>query len=299
MSTLNDCCSPCASSVAPVNIVGSQGPAGVDGLDGANGVNAFTTVVNPFNVPAGVGLNVAITVVNSSWMVVGQCVVIGQPPGGALANPGPATFRVFSVGVGSFVGTWLDAPGDVAAGTAISALCGVSPAGSTTSLSIAQLIDNSGGTIGGIITPTVGITTLTWHYDLVNLTTSDDLTDYFLGYAFKILSIDWVTTTPSTGVNHATQIAIDINATPTTGGIISLTSANTATKGSLVLGSAITANNIGTATGANSIITLRSVEANHFVDGDGTIIVRIQNLDTRDALASIVSKLNTCIATLS
>lgn len=300
MSTLNDCCSPCASSVAPVNIVGPQGNDGTPGIDGVDGLNAFTTVASPFFVPATTGIPVTIQVVNSDWIAVGQYIVIGNGPAPVLPFPGPATFVVTAVGVAAFTATWVNAPGDVAGGTQISAGNRVSPSGFETRLvGVAALTDNTGGTAGNIIAAGVGISTVTWHFDLVNFTTGDDVTDYTVGYAFKILSVDWVTTTPATGAAHATAVSMDIAATPVTGGVVSLTSANTATKGVIVPGTAITANNIGTATGANSIITIRAVESNHFVDGDGSLIVRIQNLDTRDAFTSLIAKLNPVIAALS
>ncbi len=93
-----DCCVPCDSQVAPVNIVGSQGPTGAAGTNGTNGVSSFTTttaLIGP--TPADTTTAYTISVVNSTWVVVGQDLIIGQGPGVALANPGPLAVVVTAI----------------------------------------------------------------------------------------------------------------------------------------------------------------------------------------------------------
>lgn len=73
MNTLpipNSCCTPC-DEVTTVAVPGAAGNDGNDGADGADGVHAYTTTTAAFTMPAESG-TVAVSVVNSAWMVVGQ-----------------------------------------------------------------------------------------------------------------------------------------------------------------------------------------------------------------------------------
>lgn len=88
-------------------------------VPGVNGANAFTFVSNNFIVPA-IGANAPIPVLDTSWMVPGQNVIIA----------GPANFEVVSVdSPNQFTGTFLGLDDDVSAGTTISLGAEVSPAG--------------------------------------------------------------------------------------------------------------------------------------------------------------------------
>jgi len=94
MSTLNDCCSPCAVT-PPTQIVGAQGPAGAAGAAGADGTDAFAIVQAPgFTVPT-VGNDVLAPVSNTAWMAVGEVVIAGTGFGGPVT--GPANFLVISI----------------------------------------------------------------------------------------------------------------------------------------------------------------------------------------------------------
>lgn len=99
MSSINDCCSPCSpAQLPPTQIPGPQGPAGADGADGAAGVSAFTTTTAQIGpTPADTTTAYTISVANSTWVVVGQDLIIGQGPGAALANPGPLAVVVTAV----------------------------------------------------------------------------------------------------------------------------------------------------------------------------------------------------------
>lgn len=136
-----DCCSPCPPQVPSVAIPGPQGPPGTAGTNGTNGINAFTTTTAQFNVPPDTVTPVTITVVNSTWVAVGEFLKIGQGAGAALANPGPATFKVTAVpGPNSITMLWQNFSGDVAAGTPISLGAVVTPTGQlpATPITIAQ-----------------------------------------------------------------------------------------------------------------------------------------------------------------
>lgn len=126
--SLTNCCSPCPT-VQTVNTPGAQGAAGTDGADGADGINAFTDITQDETVPAAQGDSDTYVVSESSWMVIGQIVVIGDPDL-ALANPGPAHFRVTAIPSATSVTLeWLDYPNDVAGGSTLSDGCQVSPSG--------------------------------------------------------------------------------------------------------------------------------------------------------------------------
>lgn len=98
-SILNDCCSPCDSAqLPPVNIPGSVGPTGAAGTNGTNGVSSFTTTTAQIGpTPADITTAYTISVANSTWVVVGQDLIIGQGPGAVLANPGPLAVVVTAV----------------------------------------------------------------------------------------------------------------------------------------------------------------------------------------------------------
>ena len=104
---------------------GSPGTNGTDGADGTNGIdgkNAYSVLTDIMAVPLTAGGTVTADVDTAEWMVVGQLVIVGQGPGAVLPFPGPATFTVTSFpSTTSVVLTWLEYPGDVGGGVAISA----------------------------------------------------------------------------------------------------------------------------------------------------------------------------------
>ena len=74
LPSTSDCCTPCDGTVE-VAVPGSKGDAGTNGTNGADGTNAFTTTTASFIMPDE-GENVTVTVLNSSWAVVGQNVFV-------------------------------------------------------------------------------------------------------------------------------------------------------------------------------------------------------------------------------
>lgn len=110
-------CAPCCPPVT--QNTQTPGTQGDDGNDGLNGVNAFTTLEADFTVPA-VGATDTAVVANSTWMTVGQHIVI----------EGPATFEVISLpNATSAILEFVSAPGDVPAGTVLPTGSTVSPSG--------------------------------------------------------------------------------------------------------------------------------------------------------------------------
>jgi hypothetical protein len=68
--------------VGQTGSTGATGPAGPPGAAGFVGSNSFSTLQAGFTVPA-VGSTVQVTVVDASWVVVGQMVYVDQAGGGA------------------------------------------------------------------------------------------------------------------------------------------------------------------------------------------------------------------------
>ena len=135
MSAPTGCCTPCGS-LDVVNVPGVEGAPGAAGTNGTNGTNASTTLTADLTLPA-VNAPVAITVVNNSWMVVGQVVVSGD-------GTDFGTFRVVSkTGTTGATLTFLGAPGDSAPAAVIANGSIVTPGGAPQSTPLAIA---SGGT---------------------------------------------------------------------------------------------------------------------------------------------------------
>jgi hypothetical protein len=148
----------------------------------------------------------------------------------------------------------------------------------------AAITDNTTGTASQTLAAGAGVHTISIPMDLANITDGDVLTDYTPGYKFKLLAVDFAVGTPVTTAAKATTLNLDIGATPTTGGTVALTSANCTPLGAVVAGAAITAANTGSASDTISVVAASTTQ---FVEGDGYLLVKIQNMDTADAIASI------------
>src|SRR6218665_3089619 len=87
---------------------------------------------------------------------------------------------------------------------------------------IVSITDSSGGPGSDAVAATVGIVTVPIHLNLVALTTSaaDLITAYTPGYAFELLSVEFVTTTLGTGTSASQVLNFEIGTTNTTGGAL-------------------------------------------------------------------------------
>ncbi len=297
MSQAGNCDCPCPDPVV-TEIPGSAGEDGAPGADGAAGVNAYTiTTTAALILPAAAGpVALATPVGVSSWASIGQVIFISDG-----TNWGH--FRVLTIpSATSFTLDWLDYPGDAAGTTNIAIGATVSPSGVLAALAVplpTALTDNSTGTASNTIAAGVGVTTLTFAVDLASLTTlaRELVTDYVLGYAFKILSVDFAVTDEGTGAGATQTINLEINSTNLTGGVINPTLANTATAGALVAGTAVTAANTGNAAATISIEV--AAGGTIFTAGTGIILVRIQNMDSANAIASLSDHVNDLITSLT
>lgn len=152
------------------------------------------------------------------------------------------------------------------------------------------LTDNSTGTASATIAAGVGINTVAINLPLVGITGNVDVvTNYTPGYAFKILSVDFVVTKVVSTGGKAATLNLEIGTTNVTGGAVALTSANCTPLGALIAGSAVTANNTGT---ASDTISVEASSVTAFAEGDGSLLIRLQNMDTANAIASLAAGIN-------
>lgn len=298
MSASHLCDCPCPDPLI-TEIPGSPGEPGAAGTNGTDGQNAYTLTTDNFSLPAVAGPVVSdVGVENSAWAAVGQTVFISNG-----TNQGHFTVTAKPTSI-SFTLEWLDYPGDSAGGSAITAPATVSPAGVLTPPAAPlpnALTDNSTGTASDTIAAGVGVSTIT--IPLTSLATGlstlaiDLLTQYTPGYAFKLLTFDFVTTIAGTGAGASQTFNLEIGATNVTGGVLNVTLASTAGIGTVTSGSAITALNTGSA--ADTISIEMAAGGTVFTAGSGYFVLKVQNMDTASAVASLADHINDLIASLT
>lgn len=291
MSAPASCCNPCDSETVTL-VPGVQGIPGTDGTDGADGVNAFTVTTADFTVPA-IGNSVIVIVADSTWATFGQNVYV-QGAGYFQVTGKPSST--------SLTLTYLDYVGNASTGNNIVTGAQISPSGTQPNV-VADLPDpitnNTTGTSSSTMAAGAGCLTLSFSIQLDSMTTAaaDLLTNYVVGYAFKILSVSFAATTISTGVAASQTLNLEIGTTNVTGGIVTITLAGTDTLGELTPGTAITAGNVGTATDTISIEV--AAGGTVFTAGRGVLLIKVQNMDTANALATLANATNDLIAALS
>lgn len=111
---------------------------------------------------------------------------------------------------------------------------------------------------------------------LAGITAADIVTAFTPGHRFKILSVEAISIVAPTTSAKAATVTTYIDAVAVTGGVLALTTASLATKGTVQAGTAVTALNEGSAT---DTITLTASAVTTFVEGSAVINLRIQNLD--------------------
>lgn len=170
---------------------------------------------------------------------------------------------------------------------------GATPLAQRSNAAQTALTDSTGGsTADATLAATAGISTLSIPIQLASMTTSaaDLVTEIVPGYKFKLLSVDFVTTTVSTGSGASQTINLEIGTTNVTGGVVNPTLASTNTLGKVTSGTAITAANTGSATDVLSVEVAASGTV--FTAGNGFLIVRIQNMDAQDNAAKSARLIN-------
>lgn len=177
-----------------------------------------------------------------------------------------------------------------AASTDLIGFYGATPIAQRADASQVAITDNSTGTVANTIAAGAGVHTVAIPITLANITGAGDvLTTYTPGYKFKVLSVDFAVETPVTTGSKAASLNVEIGTTNVTGGVVALTSDNCTPMGAVVAGSAVTAANTGTAA---DTISVEAASVTAFVEGTGYLILKIQNMDTADAIASLSDKWN-------
>lgn len=139
------------------------------------------------------------------------------------------------------------------------------------------------------IVATAGVSTLAIPITLATIA-ADVVTNYTPGYAFKLLGVDFVTTTVASTADKAATLNLEIGSTNVTGGTVALTTAACDTLGEIVAGSAITAANTGT---ASDTISVEATGITAFAEGAGVLLIKIQNMDTYNSLANVAAVVDT------
>ncbi len=156
------------------------------------------------------------------------------------------------------------------------------------------LTDSTTGTAGTTLAAGVGVNTVALPITSLatGLSTSaiDLLTGYTPGYRFKLLGLSFVTTVAGTGAGASQVFNLEIGTTNVTGGVLTLTLASQATIGTVTAATAITAANVGSAT--DTISLEMAAGGTVFSAGAGYFVLKIQNLDTADAVASLATLAN-------
>lgn len=284
MSFPTEQCSPCCTpSAVNTNIPGDAGQ------------DAFTTLTANLTVPA-IGDPVVASVGNTDWMAVGgiyflsdgtdfghfQVLTINSPVSvtleflGQEGDASPAAI----IGSGGKV---------VTGGTQQDFTTTELKALNTTLLAgIGAFTDNSTGSASDTIAAGAGVFTLAVFVNLAQITATT-IFSFTPGFAFKVLAIQFSAEIAVTTGGKAATLTPTVNGSGVTGGALALTSANCTPKGTTVSGSPITGGNTGTS--AQTLgIAASSVTA--FSEGTGWVLLRVQNMDSADAIASLADKIN-------
>jgi len=153
---------------------------------------------------------------------------------------------------------------------------------------IATLVDNSTGSASSTIAAGAGCYVLSVPVNLASITGAGDvLTNFVPGHKFKILKETFAVTVAVTTGSKAATLNSEIGTTNVTGSAVALTSANCTPLGALVAGGAITAANTGSATDTFSV---EAASVTAFAEGAGVYLALIQNMDTADAIASLIAR---------
>lgn len=132
----------------------------------------------------------------------------------------------------------------------------------------------------------IALQTLSIPVQLASFTTAaaDIMTNFVPGYAFKVLDIQFITTTLGTGASASLVFNAEIGTTDLTGGVLTLALADATPLGNKKAATAITGANTGTATDSLSLEV--AAAGTVFTAGAGFFLVTLQNLDTLNEIAA-------------
>lgn len=290
MSATN-CQCPCPDPTI-TEIPGAPGEDGAAGAAGTNGVDAFTTLTANATIPA-IGANVTVSVVNSTWMGIGQVVWLtdGTDKGSfeVISKPGATSATLEFLGYAN----------DSAPGAIIGSGGTVSPGGTQPTFSPpADLTNNTTGVAAAALAAGAGILTLSIPHTFIGGTAAvEPVTSLVIPFKFKILSWYFVTEVALVG-GGGSRVAnmeigtTDVGSVPSTCTIlIAATAVGTVTAGTAIAGA-----NTGNA-GDNISIEI-AAGGTAFTAGSGTFVINIQNMDVADAIASLNASITAINATL-
>lgn len=289
-------CDSCCPEIEVTNVPGVEGDPGTNGTNGTPGVSAFTLLTANMPLITVLGQQETATVANNSWAAIGQTIFISD-------DTDWGTFEVISLaGTTGIVVEFLEAPGDTATPFTLNSGGTVTPSGATGALVGAlpnALVDASTGTASDAIAATVSCFTLSIpHTFEAGVGAGEVVTEYILGYAFKILAWSFIADVPSTGAGASRVFNMEIGATDV-GTVVStctVTLASTSAKGEQTLGTAVAGANVGTALNNFSIEV--AAGGTTFTAGSGTFLVLIQNMDSANSIASLADHINDLISAL-
>ena len=157
---------------------------------------------------------------------------------------------------------------------------------------ITALTNSSGGTAAAAIAAAAGVSHLVIPVpaDMTALSTGgvDIATGIVPGFKFRLMSWEFITTVAGTGTSASLVANMEIGLTDvgTTPSTCTLTLAGTDTIGKRTAGTAIAGANTGSAADALSVEV--AAAGTTFTAGSGYFVVKIQNMDVADALASLL-----------
>lgn len=177
---------------------------------------------------------------------------------------------------------------------------GATPVAQRADASQVAVTDNTTGTVGNTFAAGAGVSTLIFPATLPVGGTSavDQVTAFTPGYKFKILAWSYQEAVAATGSGGSRVYNMEIGTTDvgTSPSTVTITTASAAV-GRVIAGTTVTGANTGSASDTVSIEVAASGTTHDA--GSGAFHVRIQNMDTADAIASLADKSNEWRAALT
>lgn len=167
-------------------------------------------------------------------------------------------------------------------------------------LTAADLTDNTTGAASTTLAAGVGIETLAFYTVLPTggTTAVDQVTTYTPGYKFKILGWSYLESVATTGTNSSRVYNMEIGTTDvgTVPSTLTITTSGAAV-GRVIAGTAVSGANTGT--NADTISIEVAASGTTHDAGAGVFLVRIQNMDTADAMASVAAQTDALLVDLT
>lgn len=167
-------------------------------------------------------------------------------------------------------------------------------------LTAADLTDNSTGSASTTIAAGVGVYDLPLYAVLPIGGTSavDQVTTFTPGHKFKILAWSYLESVATTGTNSSRVYNMEIGTTDvgTSPSTLTVTTSGAAV-GRVIAGTAVSGANTGTSSDTISIEVAASGTTHDA--GAGMFIIRIQNMDTADAIASLAAQTDALLVDLT